>query len=87
MDKAEAARRLSVAEHEVVDVRPTDGWWEALHHDMASHAEQWKLVPGSAEDVLERDSGVEGSPESGSGDEQPEAAPKPAPASKRKSRT
>lgn len=83
MDQAEAARRLSVAEHEVVGVRPANGWWEALHHDMASHAEEWKLVPGSAEDVLVRDSGVEGAPEPA--DEQP--APSPAPAPKRKSRS
>lgn len=90
MDLAEAARRLSVAEHEVVNVRPAGGWWEALHHDMASHEEQWKPVPGAptpkyevrkfgvdvfaqpyadpGDEQPERDSGVEGSPESGSGE-------------------
>lgn len=77
MDLAEAARRLSVAEHEVVAVRPADNWWEALYHDMASHEETWRPVPGAGEQpesdpnpapVLERDSGTEGLPESGSGE-------------------
>lgn len=73
MDLAEAARRLSVAEHEIHDVRPADGWWEALHHDMASHEEAWRPIPRRPEEAVsddqpERDSGVEGSPESGSGE-------------------
>lgn len=92
MDRAEAARQLSVAEHEIVDVRPADGWWEALHHDMSSHEEAWRRVPGTpkyvgeqgpelidaetvanignalASEQPERDSGVEGSPESGFGE-------------------
>jgi hypothetical protein len=44
MDSAEAARRLAVAEHEIVTVRLADGWWEALHHDMANHEENWRRV-------------------------------------------
>lgn len=79
MDLAEAAHRLYVAEHEIVDVRPAAGGWEALHHDMASHEETWRRVPGADEQPEpdpnpapalkpERDSGVEGSPESGSGE-------------------
>jgi hypothetical protein len=76
MDRAEAARRLSVAEHEVVDVRTVDGRVEVLHHDMASHVESWRRVwqdvvefaLEAAQKQPERDSGVEGSPESGSGE-------------------
>jgi hypothetical protein len=87
MDLVEAARRLGVAESEVRDVRPADGWWEALHHDMADHGETWRIVPGRPiKDLVdrlevlgedgpepitkqpERDSGVEGSPESGFGE-------------------
>lgn len=44
MDTHEAAQILSVASHEVVDVRQEAGWWHALHHDMASHEETWRQV-------------------------------------------
>lgn len=58
MDLAEAARRFGVAESEIVGIRPAGSWWEALHHDMASHEETWRTVPGAPELTLERDSGV-----------------------------
>lgn len=45
MNPADAARLLSVAEHEVLDTRLRDGCWEALHHDMASHEETWRPLP------------------------------------------
>jgi dihydropteroate synthase len=44
MDSPEAAQRLGVAEAEVVDVKAEAGWWHALHHDMASHDENWRRV-------------------------------------------
>lgn len=43
----EAARRLGVAAHEIVDIRDHAGWWEVRHHDMASHDETWRVVPGA----------------------------------------
>jgi hypothetical protein len=46
MDNPEAARLLGVAEAEVVDVKAHAGWWHVLHHDMASHEETWKDLPG-----------------------------------------
>lgn len=46
MDQNEAARLLGVADTEVVDIRAHAGWWEARHHDMASHEEAWRPVPG-----------------------------------------
>lgn len=51
MDRSEAARRLGVAESEIVDVRDHAGWWEVHHHDMASHDETWRAVPGAPEVV------------------------------------
>lgn len=48
MDQNEAARRLGVAESEVVDIRAHAGWWEVRHHDMASHEETWRTVPASS---------------------------------------
>lgn len=84
MNPADAARLLSVAEHEVLDTRLRDGWWEALHHDMASHEETWRPLPfvvrkygvdvfaqpyaDPGDEQPGRDSGVEGSPESGFGE-------------------
>lgn len=50
MNMAEAARRLGVAEHEIVDLKAHAGWWHVLHHDMASHEESWKPVPVAADD-------------------------------------
>ena len=44
MDMHEAARRLGVAAHEIVDIRDHAGWWEVRHHDMASHDETWRQV-------------------------------------------
>lgn len=44
MDTHEAAQILSVADHEVIDVKQDAGWWHALHHDMASHEETWRQV-------------------------------------------
>jgi hypothetical protein len=42
----EAARILGVAAYEVTAVeRRRDGWW-ALQHDMASHVDLWRHVPG-----------------------------------------
>lgn len=49
MDPIEAARLLGVADTEVVDVRAHAGWWDALHHDQASHEETWREVPGNPE--------------------------------------
>jgi hypothetical protein len=49
MDMQEAARRLGVAESEIVDIRYHAGWWEVQHHDMASHEENWRPVPGAPE--------------------------------------
>lgn len=46
MDSPEAAHMLGVAESEVVAVKAEAGWWHALHHDMASHVETWRKVPG-----------------------------------------
>jgi len=51
MDLSEAARRLGVAAHEIVDIRDHAGWWEVRHHDMASHEETWRPVPGAPEAV------------------------------------
>jgi len=47
MNMAEAARLLGVAEHEVVDVTAHAGWWHVLHHDMASHEETVRKLPGA----------------------------------------
>lgn len=51
MDRSEAARRLGVADTEIVDIRDHAGWWEVRHHDMASHDETWRAVPGAPEVV------------------------------------
>lgn len=47
MDMSEAARMLGVADTEIVDVRQQGQQWEALHHDMASHVERWRPIPGA----------------------------------------
>lgn len=44
MDNPEAAHLLGVAEAEIVDVKAEAGWWHALHHDMASHDENWRKI-------------------------------------------
>jgi len=46
VDKSEVARHLGVADTEIVEVRYDEQGWHVLHHDMASHNQQWKLVPG-----------------------------------------
>lgn len=66
MDKIEAARLLGVAEGEVVDIEAHAGWWHVLHHDMASHDETWRDVPGAPEPV----------PDDVPAAEEPPAAPK-----------
>lgn len=77
MNAAEAAQRLGVAEAEVVDVKAEAGWWHALHHDMASHGEQWRPVPGApAEDPPESAPEAEGSPGADSGDQVPDGPAK-----------
>jgi hypothetical protein len=55
MDMQEAARRLGVAESEIVNIRDHAGLWDVLHHDMASHDENWRLVPGAPETVVGED--------------------------------
>jgi hypothetical protein len=45
VDKYEAARLLSVAESEIVEVRQDADGWYALHHDMASHTQVWRHIP------------------------------------------
>jgi hypothetical protein len=75
MDQAEAARRLSVAESEVVDVRPAGDWWEALYHDMASHDEVWRAVPGAPE-ATDLPTVVEPEPEPAAAKTPAKAAPK-----------
>lgn len=50
MDPQTAARLLQVAEHEVSEVRLRAGRWEARHHDMASHEETWRVLPGQPDD-------------------------------------
>lgn len=57
MDNPEAAHILGVAEAEIVDVKSEAGWWHALHHDMASHDENWRKVAedSAPEFVLEPD--------------------------------
>jgi hypothetical protein len=46
LDKEEAARILGVAAYEITEVEHrADGWW-ALQHDMASHVNIWRHVPG-----------------------------------------
>lgn len=73
MNPVEAARRLNVAEAEVLDVKAEAGWWHALHHDMASHVEEWRPVPGSpAADSPEPEPEAEGSDRPGSGDQVPD---------------
>lgn len=69
MNAAEAAHRLGVAEAEVVDVRAHAGWWEARHHDMASHEEAWRPVPGAPEQTPEPAPDAEGSSGAGAGQE------------------
>jgi hypothetical protein len=60
MDKQEAARRLGVAESEVVDIRDHAGWWEVRHHDQASHDENWRRVtPLDSETAAVDESGPE----------------------------
>lgn len=50
MDATEAAHLLGVAPYEVSDVRHHAGWWEARHHDMASHVDSWRpVVPAPAD--------------------------------------
>lgn len=74
MDLSEAARMLGVADSEVREVRVAGGRFEVLHHDMASHEETWRPVPGGpepADDAVEPEDA--GEPES-----KPEAK-KPAP--------
>lgn len=51
MDSPEAARILGVAESEIVDVRQHAGWWEARHHDMATHDETWRPVLAVPDDA------------------------------------
>lgn len=83
MDPSEAARLLGVADSEVVEVRDVGGRFEVLHHDMASHEETWREVPGSPELALERDSGVV-EPDAVP-DDQPVVVEDPAPKPKRRS--
>lgn len=87
MDPIEAARLLGVADTEVVDVRAHAGWWDALHHDQASHQETWREVPGNPEAPAddpapgpERDTAVVVP------DAVPDDEPAPAPAPKRRGR-
>lgn len=49
MRPEEAAAVLGIAAYEVLDVRPADTGWEILHHDMSSHVECWRPVPGTAD--------------------------------------
>jgi hypothetical protein len=55
MDNPEAAHLLGVAESEVRDVKSEAGWWHALHHDMASHQEQWRKVIQAPEEEASPD--------------------------------
>lgn len=51
MDLSEAARLLGVADSEVREVRDAGGRFEVLHHDMASHEETWREVPGAPDET------------------------------------
>jgi hypothetical protein len=43
----DAARILGVAPYEIISTRWDDGGWWALQHDMASHIQLWRHIPGS----------------------------------------
>lgn len=49
MTPDEAAAVLGVAAHEILDTRTAESGLEVLHHDMSSHVEQWRPVPGTAD--------------------------------------
>lgn len=82
MDQFEAARLLGVADSEIVEVRDVGGRFEVLHHDMASHEENWRPLPEPPFEVRKFGVDVFAEPYSDPGDDEPLVSEPPAAAEK-----